>query len=122
MGELELESAEVGATGMVQKECRAGGVRALALSMDRTLCILHIYSITNNKACRFHLKFQQIVDEEQELNFISRLHNGDLMIIPWPVIESRRFYTLYNGVKKLLDRASIHCSLEGGRIDVECRT
>jgi hypothetical protein len=32
---------------------------------------------------RFSLKFQQIVEEEQDANFISRLHGGKLNIIPW---------------------------------------
>lgn len=62
-----------------------------------------VHSVTDSTIYRFSLKFQQIVEEEQESNFITRLHNGDLMIIPWPVIESRRFYTLYSGVKRLLD-------------------
>ena len=32
---------------------------------------------------RFSLKFQRIVQDEQEANFISRLHAGKLNIIPW---------------------------------------
>lgn len=36
-----------------------------------------------NKFCRFSLKFQSIVEEEQDANFISRLHNGRLDILPW---------------------------------------
>ncbi|KAB5590852.1 hypothetical protein CTheo_5695 [Ceratobasidium theobromae] len=32
----------------------------------------------------FSLKFHMIVQREQEQNFISRLHRGDLQIIPWP--------------------------------------
>ena len=41
--------------------------------------------------------------KEQGANFISRLHDGKLGIIPWPVIESRQFYTLFPTVKKMLD-------------------
>ncbi|KAI0921705.1 hypothetical protein AcW2_006594 [Taiwanofungus camphoratus] len=52
----------------------------------------------------FSLKFQQIVQLEQGSNFISRLHRGRLMIVPWPVIESRQFYTLFNTLKKSLDK------------------
>lgn len=53
---------------------------------------------------RFSLKFQRIVELEQDANFISRLHAGKLAIIPWPVIESRQFYTLFPTVKKMLDK------------------
>ena len=34
---------------------------------------------------RFSLKFQTIVEKEQDANFISRLHAGKLNIIPWCV-------------------------------------
>ncbi|PCH41519.1 hypothetical protein WOLCODRAFT_163166 [Wolfiporia cocos MD-104 SS10] len=52
----------------------------------------------------FSLKFQQIVQQEQGSNFISQLHKGKLAIIPWPVIESRQFYTLFGGVRRHLDK------------------
>ncbi|KAI0959615.1 hypothetical protein AcW1_004397 [Taiwanofungus camphoratus] len=52
----------------------------------------------------FSLKFQQMVQMEQGSNFISRLHRGRLMIVPWPVIETRHFYTLFNTLKKSLDK------------------
>ncbi|TFY77300.1 hypothetical protein EWM64_g6712 [Hericium alpestre] len=52
----------------------------------------------------FSLKFQKIVQEEQDANFISRLHAGKLNIIPWPVIESREFYKLFGTLKKRLDQ------------------
>ena len=55
---------------------------------------------------RFSLKFQRIVQEEQDANFISRLHAGKLQIIPWPVIESREFYKLFSALKKKLDQQS----------------
>lgn len=51
---------------------------------------------------RFALKFQNIVRDEQETNFISRLHRGKLDIVPWPVIESKKFYTLFGGVRNKL--------------------
>ena len=50
---------------------------------------------------------QSIVAQEQEANFISRLHGGKLKIIPWPVIESRRFYTLFSSLKRALDEQPI---------------
>ncbi|KAI9437933.1 hypothetical protein BJY52DRAFT_1229957 [Lactarius psammicola] len=52
----------------------------------------------------FALKFQKIVQDEQDANFITRLHGGKLQIIPWPVIGSREFYRLFSAVKKELDR------------------
>ncbi|KIM57715.1 hypothetical protein SCLCIDRAFT_1219233 [Scleroderma citrinum Foug A] len=52
----------------------------------------------------FSLKFQKIVQEEQEANFISRLHAGRLSIIPWPVIESKEFYQLFPALKARLDQ------------------
>ncbi|KAI0302831.1 hypothetical protein B0F90DRAFT_1809754 [Multifurca ochricompacta] len=51
----------------------------------------------------FSLKFQKIVQQEQNANFISRLHRGKLDIIPWPVIESKEFYKLFSILKKRLD-------------------
>jgi len=47
---------------------------------------------------------QKIVQEEQESNFISRLHAGQLRIVPWPVIESKQFYTLFPVIKTQLDK------------------
>ncbi|KAI9455147.1 hypothetical protein BJY52DRAFT_1188514 [Lactarius psammicola] len=52
----------------------------------------------------FSLKFQKIVEDEQDSNFITRLHAGNLKIIPWPVIESKEFYQLFRKVKKALDQ------------------
>ena len=56
---------------------------------------------------RFSLKFQKIVAEEQDANFISRLHGGKLDIIPWPVIESKEFYKLFAILKRRLDLQKI---------------
>ncbi|KIP12766.1 hypothetical protein PHLGIDRAFT_113364 [Phlebiopsis gigantea 11061_1 CR5-6] len=55
----------------------------------------------------FSVKFQQIVAVEQESNFLTRLHEGQLAIMPWPVIESRQFYVLFGAVKKMLDEQPV---------------
>ncbi|CAE6509851.1 unnamed protein product [Rhizoctonia solani] len=52
----------------------------------------------------FYEKFQAIVQEEQGQNFITRLHRGRLNIIPWPVIKSRNFYTLFSSVRDTLEQ------------------
>jgi hypothetical protein len=44
-----------------------------------------------------------IVKQEQDANFISRLHRGKLNIMPWPVIESEEFYKSFTTLKKRLD-------------------
>jgi hypothetical protein len=50
------------------------------------------------------INFQKIVQEEQDANFISRLHRGALQIIPWPVIQSKEFYKLFATLRKKLDQ------------------
>ncbi|KAJ7117678.1 hypothetical protein C8R44DRAFT_199862 [Mycena epipterygia] len=55
----------------------------------------------------FSTKFQKIVEDEQDANFISRLHAGQLDIIPWPVIESKQFYALFPTLKKTLDQQEV---------------
>jgi len=50
------------------------------------------------------LKFQRIVRDEAGDNFISKLHRGKLAIIPWPVIQSPRFYNLFGSLKNRLDK------------------
>ncbi|KAL6309202.1 hypothetical protein BKA93DRAFT_724346 [Sparassis latifolia] len=55
----------------------------------------------------FSLKFQRLVEAEQDANFISRLHGGKLDIIPWPVIESKEFYKLFPVLKRRLDQQTI---------------
>ncbi|KAI6161871.1 hypothetical protein EDD17DRAFT_1480245 [Pisolithus thermaeus] len=55
----------------------------------------------------FSLKFEKIVQDEQEANFITRLHAGKLNIIPWPVIESKEFYKLFTKVKRCLDQQPV---------------
>ncbi|KAK7025055.1 VWFA domain-containing protein [Favolaschia claudopus] len=59
------------------------------------------------KFSRFSTKFQKIVEDEQDANFISRLHAGQLSIVPWPVIESKQFYLLFPAMKRLLDKQEI---------------
>ncbi|KAH9991344.1 hypothetical protein BJV77DRAFT_1068323 [Russula vinacea] len=54
-------------------------------------------------AREFSLKFQEIVEQEQDANFISRLHGRKLAIIPWPVIESKEFYKSFTTLKKRFD-------------------
>jgi hypothetical protein len=56
------------------------------------------------KTSRFLLNLQKIVQDEQETNFIDRLHAGKLQIIPWPVIGSKGFYKLFGALKKTLDQ------------------
>ncbi|KAI0052043.1 hypothetical protein FA95DRAFT_1618925 [Auriscalpium vulgare] len=55
-------------------------------------------------AREFDLKFNKIVHEEQGANFISRLHGGELSIIPWPVITSKEFYQYFSVLKEQLDQ------------------
>ena len=62
---------------------------------------------------RFSLKFQKIVQQEQDDNFISRLHGGKLDIMPWPVIESREFYKLFETLKVRLDQQRLSHSTAG---------
>ncbi|KAG8988393.1 hypothetical protein FRB94_000729, partial [Tulasnella sp. JGI-2019a] len=50
----------------------------------------------------FKMKFSQIVGQEQANNFITKLHAGQLTVIPWNVIESREFYTLFSKLSKQL--------------------
>ncbi|CAE6454443.1 unnamed protein product [Rhizoctonia solani] len=54
----------------------------------------------------FSLKFGEIVQMERDKNFISRLHRGKIQIIPWPVINSLEFYSLFNAVLKRLEMQS----------------
>ncbi|KAF9231472.1 hypothetical protein BU15DRAFT_68308 [Melanogaster broomeanus] len=55
----------------------------------------------------FQLKFQKIVQDEQGSNFITRLHKGQLGMLPWPVIESREFYKQFSVIKKRLDHQQV---------------
>ncbi|KAH9029444.1 hypothetical protein EDB85DRAFT_1532154 [Lactarius pseudohatsudake] len=62
----------------------------------------------------FSLRFHQIVESERDSNFITRLHVGELNIIPWPVIESEEFYQLFRRVKKILDKQPTSHHTAGG--------
>jgi len=52
------------------------------------------------------LKFQKLVQDEQDANFITRLHAGELQVIPWPVIESKDFYKPFAALKMNIDQQS----------------
>jgi hypothetical protein len=83
----------------------------------------HVSGCILKSSLRFALKFQRIVRDEQEANFISRLHAGQLNIVPWsvrcltcphtiyrfcrPVIESREFYKLFPTLKRRLDKQKL---------------
>ncbi|KAG2335580.1 hypothetical protein BDR05DRAFT_832945, partial [Suillus weaverae] len=56
---------------------------------------------------RFAVKSQKIVQDEQEADFISCLHAGQLNIISWPVIESQEFYSLFPPLKCRLDKQKL---------------
>ncbi|QRV98834.1 hypothetical protein RhiJN_26853 [Ceratobasidium sp. AG-Ba] len=55
----------------------------------------------------FSLKFQRIVQREQQQNFITRLHRGRIQIIPWPVINSPSFYSLFQHLRRYMDKQPI---------------
>jgi hypothetical protein len=62
---------------------------------------------TSDFIYRFSLKFQKIVQDEQDANFITKLHRGKLDIIPWPVIGSKQFYMLFPTIQKRLDQQEV---------------
>ncbi|CUA71759.1 Cadherin-23 [Rhizoctonia solani] len=51
----------------------------------------------------FHRKFSEIVKTERKGNFISKLHKGKILIIPWPVIDSPGFYSLFELLREKLE-------------------
>jgi hypothetical protein len=57
--------------------------------------------------CRFGQKFAKIVQRERGQNFITKLHRGELDIVPWPVIESPQFYKLFDVLKERLVRRPV---------------
>jgi len=69
--------------------------------------IITLYFQNSNIIERFSLKFQKIVQDEQDANFITKLHRGKLDIIPWPVISSKQFYTLFQTIQKRLDQQEV---------------
>ncbi|KAG8850196.1 hypothetical protein FRB91_009284 [Serendipita sp. 411] len=50
----------------------------------------------------FKEKLSSIVDDEQGGNFITRLHRGNTVIIPWPVISSPAFYSQFEDINDIL--------------------
>ncbi|KAG8903433.1 hypothetical protein FRB99_003282 [Tulasnella sp. 403] len=59
----------------------------------------------------FSSKFSRIVYAEQADNFITLLHDSQLTVIPWNVIQSREFYTLFSKLKKhLFDQKTTHAT------------
>lgn len=38
---------------------------------------------------------------------MTRLHRGQVHIIPWPVIKSRGFYTLFQRIRDTLERQPV---------------
>lgn len=63
---------------------------------------------------RYSLTLQRIVEQEQTINFISRLHGGKVDIMPWPVVESGQFYQLFETIKRRLDEQKISHPTAGG--------
>lgn len=51
---------------------------------------------------RFHERFSNIVTDEQEGNFITRLHRGSVVVMPWAMMSSAAFYELFEDVRQLL--------------------
>ncbi len=41
------------------------------------------------------------------MNFISRLHRDRVDIVPWPLMGSKQFYTLFKAIKKSLDEQAV---------------
>ncbi|KAG8903576.1 hypothetical protein FRB99_003127, partial [Tulasnella sp. 403] len=59
----------------------------------------------------FRSKFSQIVSAEKADNFITVLHDSRLTVIPWNVIQSPEFYTLFSRLSKcLFDQRTTHAS------------
>ncbi|POG65607.1 hypothetical protein GLOIN_2v1665293 [Rhizophagus irregularis DAOM 181602=DAOM 197198] len=52
----------------------------------------------------FRLKFSQLVSEEGEDNFISRMYKGGLDIIPWPMFNDASWFKTLSKVNKKLDK------------------
>ncbi|ETW76226.1 hypothetical protein HETIRDRAFT_162985 [Heterobasidion irregulare TC 32-1] len=78
-------------------------------STFKQINLRHAWLLTS----RFSLKFQKIVEDEKEENFISRLHRGRINIVPWPVINSPRFYSLFGQLKKQLEQQHVSHSSAG---------
>ncbi|PKC68807.1 hypothetical protein RhiirA1_456805 [Rhizophagus irregularis] len=55
----------------------------------------------------FKSKFSQIVSEEGEDNFISRMYKGGLDIIPWPMFNDAAWFKTLSTVNKKLDKQEV---------------
>ncbi|CAG8602104.1 26386_t:CDS:10 [Dentiscutata erythropus] len=51
----------------------------------------------------YHSKFANIVNEEEEDNFISKLYHNNMSIVAWPVFTDPTFYTSLEEFKIILD-------------------
>ena len=56
---------------------------------------------------RFSLKFKRIVRAEAGDNFITKLHRGNLVIMPWPFVQSARFYRMFGSLKASFEEQPI---------------
>ncbi|CAB5351468.1 unnamed protein product [Rhizophagus irregularis] len=52
----------------------------------------------------FMIKFSQLVSEEGEDNFISRMYKGGLEVIPWPMFNDASWFKTLSGVNKKLEK------------------
>jgi hypothetical protein len=66
--------------------------------IEEYICFIGHYSLLNH-LLRFYRKFDRLVQDEGGDNFITKLHQGKLDIISWPVIESAGFYKRFNNLK-----------------------
>ncbi|KEP47826.1 von willebrand factor type A domain protein [Rhizoctonia solani 123E] len=79
-------------------------IRIFALQSDLAIIIKDVINSDAKEIVReFSQKFKSIVREEKEQNFMTRLHRGQVHIIPWPVIKSRGFYTLFHRLRNTLE-------------------
>lgn len=59
----------------------------------------------------FDEKLGRIVAEERSGNFISQLHRGNVIIVPWPSMASPAFYHMFENIKQhLLGRPAVYTS------------
>ncbi|CAG8505521.1 11511_t:CDS:10 [Funneliformis caledonium] len=52
----------------------------------------------------FRLRFSQLVSDEGEDNFISRMYQGGLDIIPWPIFNDSAWFKTLSKLKRRLDK------------------
>ncbi|KAG8922980.1 hypothetical protein FRC02_011490 [Tulasnella sp. 418] len=61
----------------------------------------------------FQSKLSKIVSKEQGTNFISVLHASQLSVVPWPVIQSTEFYSLFGKLRTRLMKQQVTHSSAG---------